>query len=321
MMDNGRPRQNYGRPFRTLARVKSARRMHRSACICPQTTAAPVGRRVPCTDMRTPQIREPEIVDWSGDEPTVLFVHGAGFHARCWDAVIERLPQRCVAVNLRGHGGVAAPPGPLSWRDFAADVIDACARADVRGAIGVGHSLGGYAVALAAALRPDLFRALLLIDPLILARGDYGRVVPTPPARRRAVFASPQALRERLVTRAPFSRWNARVLDDYCQFALDSDGALWCSPDFEAAIYATASAADADVYDMFGRVAASVQVLRSGRVDDDNPFSRSPTAAAVAHCFSHGVDAVDARYSHFIPMEAPVLVAEYVASLTESLAG
>jgi pimeloyl-ACP methyl ester carboxylesterase len=258
--------------------------------------------------------------DRPGVAPTVVFVHGAGFHARCWDAVIEALPYHCVALNLSGHGGVAARPGNLQWRDFVQDVVDGCAAAGVsEGAIGVGHSLGGYAVAVAAALRPRLFRALLLIDPVILPEAQYGHDVAAPPARRRATFTSAEEMRERLATRPSFARWNPRVLDDYCRFGLRPDGALWCEPEFEGRVYAAASAAAANPYPLFGSVPAHVTFLESGRVDADNPFSASPTAAGAAEKFAHARRVVDERFSHFLPMEAPEVVASWVRTIVRDL--
>jgi pimeloyl-ACP methyl ester carboxylesterase len=265
--------------------------------------------------MRTSDSSVLQFIEWPGREPAAVFVHGAGFHAHCWDAVIEPLTQRCVAVNLRGHGGVSAPHMALSWRDFAADVVHACDAAGVREAVGVGHSLGGYAVTVAAALRPDLFRALLLIDPVILPEAAYGAAIEAPPARRRATFASAEEMRARLAARPPFMRWEPRVLDDYCRFALRPDGRLWCEPEFEAQIYAAASAADANPYELLRSVQIPVFVLRSGRVDEDNPFSRSPTAHDLAQHFSRAEDAIDARFSHFLPMEAPQYVTERVQML------
>lgn len=262
--------------------------------------------------MRIPDMHDSTFVDWPGEAPAAVFVHGAGFHARCWDAVIEAVPRRCVAVNLRGHGGVEAPAGALRWPDFAADVIAACDAAGVRGAIGVAHSLGGYVAAVAAALRPDLFRALWLIDPVILPAAAYGGEIPTPAARRRTSFASPEEMCARFAARPPFSRWTARVLDDYCHFGLRPDGGLWCEPEFEAQIYATAAAREADPYVLLAQVRIPVHVRRSGRVDADNLFSRSPTAPDLAQHFLRGEDRVELRYSHFLPMEAPELVAEWV---------
>ena len=37
-----------------------------------------------------------------GRDPTVLFAHATGFHARCWDAVAEDLEERTLALDLRG---------------------------------------------------------------------------------------------------------------------------------------------------------------------------------------------------------------------------
>ena len=123
-------------------------------------------------------------------------------------------------------------------------------------------------------------------------------------------------MRARLAPRPPFVRWAPRVLDDYCRFALRPDGGLWCEPEFEAQTYAAASAADANPYDLLRSVRIPVVVLRSGRVDEDNPFSRSPTAGDLAQHFQRGEDVLDARFSHFLPMEAPQCVTERVQMLS-----
>ena len=35
-----------------------------------------------------------------GDGPPILFVHATGFHARCWNQVVARIPEwRCIAVE------------------------------------------------------------------------------------------------------------------------------------------------------------------------------------------------------------------------------
>ena len=43
----------------------------------------------------------------------------------------------------------------------------------LRGAVGVGHSLGGHAMALAAAMEPAAFSSLLLVDPVIQMPDRY----------------------------------------------------------------------------------------------------------------------------------------------------
>ena len=94
--------------------------------------------------------------DWAGPAGTaLLFTHANGFHGRCWDEVIALLPEyRCVALDLRGHGRSAKPAPPASWRTFGEDVAAVARELGLRDAVGIGHSVGGHATALAAALAP-----------------------------------------------------------------------------------------------------------------------------------------------------------------------
>ena len=159
-----------------------------------------------------------------GRGPTVLFAHATGFHARCWDAVAEGTEERSIAVDLRGHGRSEKPEPPYPWGDVADDVAAFCEALDVRGAIGVGHSKGGAAVAAAAALRPGTFSALLLVDPVLMQPSLYERE-PTFEAehfvaRRRNEWSSPEEMIERFADRDPFRRWEPRVLRDYCEHGL-----------------------------------------------------------------------------------------------------
>src|SRR5205823_3346713 len=122
--------------------------------------------------------------DWPGDGPPLLFAHATGFHGRCWDQVIRSLPgRRAIAVDLRGHGRSAKPAPPYRWRDFGHDLVEVARQLDLTGAVGVGHSMGGHSIALAAALLPRAFSALLLLDPTIFTPEYYGQ-----PTRHDASF-------------------------------------------------------------------------------------------------------------------------------------
>ena len=42
------------------------------------------------------------LVDSPANGPTVFFAHATGFHARCWDQTLERLPGlRCLVIDMR----------------------------------------------------------------------------------------------------------------------------------------------------------------------------------------------------------------------------
>ncbi len=164
------------------------------------------------------------VYEWPGEGPPALLAHANSFHGRCWDPVVAALPgRRRIALDLRGHGRSAKPAPPYSWPDFGADLAALAGALGLRGAVGVGHSLGGYATALAAALAPGAFAALLLIDPVILPPAYYtGAPLPGAhgAARRRSHWPSPEAFYERLHAREPFSRWEPAALRAYCRHGL-----------------------------------------------------------------------------------------------------
>jgi pimeloyl-ACP methyl ester carboxylesterase len=265
---------------------------------------------------------------WPGEGTPVFFAHATGFHARCWDQVIERLPGvPCFAIDMRGHGRSDKPAPPYEWPDFARDVAAAARALGLEGALAVGHSKGGYAIALAAARDPGPFGRLLLIDPVILPRERYGSDFGKEhfAARRRNEWESPQAMFDRFKDREPFSRWDPAVLRDYCDYGLlpnpDGDGfVLACPPEIEAATYA-GSARGGEIYDALPNLHIPVRILRARAAEEDQPagapmdMSRSPTAPDIANAFPNAEDVYLPQYSHFMPMEDPQFIAGQVREL------
>lgn len=265
------------------------------------------------------------VFEWPGAAPPLLFVHANGFHARCWDQVIAHLPgQHCYAIDQRGHGRSDKPNPPYMWRSFGEDVAALAGQIGLTGAIGIGHSLGGHAVTLAAALNPALFSALLLLDPVIFLQSQYtGRLKGEHfAARRRAIWESPNAMFERFKDRLPFSRWEPAVLHDYCDYGLlptaqGNEYTLACPPTVEADIYAGGTAIESNIYPEISTIQIPVRVVRAGKVQarPAEDLSASPTAPDLATYFQRGTDRYLSDYSHLFPMENPALVAGYVREL------
>jgi lipase len=273
----------------------------------------PVESRIAVNDV------EIALWEWPGEGTPVFLCHATGFHARCWDQVIACLPgRRCFALDVRGHGHSSKPAPPYFWRNFGSDVAAITAKLGLEGAIGVGHSMGGHAVTLASALRPAAFSALLLIDPVIRAKGTYlgpwtqAQFV----AKRRNRWASPQEMFERFESRPPFDTWDRDVLRDYCEYGLLKDGpgyVLACPPEIEAGIYQNSPAPESDIYAEIATICVPVHVLRAGKqVDPANVMSQSPTTPDLASYFAHATDQCLPEHTHFIPMEAPAMIAEKI---------
>jgi pimeloyl-ACP methyl ester carboxylesterase len=196
----------------------------------------------------------------------------------------------------------------------------------LRGAIGVGHSKGGFAVTMAAGLAPGAFGSLLLVDPVIMERETYGMAPATEDhfaARRRDRWSSAEEMFERFKERPPFSLWKPEVLHDYCQYGLlpaeDGDGfVLACPPRIEAAVYA-GSAGAVEIYDAIETIDVPVTILRAREREGTGPMdmNASPTTPKLASYFKQATDVPLSHLSHFIPMQEPGLVARYILGLAK----
>jgi len=257
----------------------------------------------------------------------VLLAHAAGFHARCWDKVTALLPQdwHVLALDIRGHGRSDKQP-PYIWDRFATDILSVAEHFELSDAIGVGHSLGGHCVTHVCARAPEMFARLLLIDPVIFPPEMYGEtreplfasVEDHPVARRRGHFDSWQAMYERFEDRPPYSLWRPDILEDYCRYgvlpARHGDGVeLACPPAVEAAVYM--SNFDTDIYPLLGNIQQPVTILRARpRAEDatEMDFATSPTWPELASAFPHAQDVPLPELTHFIPMQEPELVADFI---------
>ncbi len=253
------------------------------------------------------------IWDWPGREPALLFAHATGFHGRCWDRIARCFPgRRRLAVDFRGHGRSSKPEPPYHWRDFGRDLAAVSDQLRLQNAIGIGHSMGGHSVVASAALRPETFAALLLIDPTIFPPEYYGHSLLDTSfvLRRRSVWSSPQEMFERFRGRPPFAAWQPEILRDYCEFGLlpTSDGfILACPPAVEASIYSHSTDHEANLYLEIPQISQPVVILRAATLAPLNAFelSSSPTPPDLASKFPHGRELHLKDCSHFIPMEWP----------------
>jgi lipase len=259
-----------------------------------------------------------------GAAPTLWMVHATGFHGRVWDQVIHHLPNRHVlAVEQRGHGRSEARDFD-GWLDFSRDQAALAAAFDLRGAVGIGHSMGAHALVQAAALEPGRFRQLVLIDPVLLSPADY-HLPPVPPgtlhpaASRKNQFASAQAMFDRFADRPPYSVFDPKSLMDYCQHGLraadDGHGfQLACAPAFEGKVYPLARQ-NAGIYASIRALQIPVLVVRARPQDPSvKPWDAlgTPTWALLAQEFRFGRDVQLMDKTHMLPMEDPALVARLI---------
>jgi pimeloyl-ACP methyl ester carboxylesterase len=267
----------------------------------------------------------------AGDAPTLLLLHATGFHARCWDAVVAALPrdQHIIAIDMRGHGRSYRPDSLSDWMETAQDVAAFVAAHSPSPVIAVGHSMGGYVAARAAAIMPDAFAQLLLVDPVMLAPEIYATAAPDsqsvadhPVARRRDQWDSAEQMTAHFADREPYKHWRPDVLANYCAYglvpAVDGQGLeLACPPILEASAYA--GAWRNNPYLWVGEVACPTTIVRArnGERRGAMDFSSSPTAPDLWKSFSNAHDLHWTDVSHFIPMEEPERLAALIMRILD----
>ena len=104
------------------------------------------------------------------DVPVVLALHGITANGLAWQALADELVRRhgvggvrVLAPDLRGRAASRDVPGPYGIAAHAADT-SAIASAFGGHPVLVGHSMGAFVAASAAAKEPDRYRGLVLVD-------------------------------------------------------------------------------------------------------------------------------------------------------------
>lgn len=256
------------------------------------------------------------------DSPLLLFSHATGFHGQVWEPVAELLADRFGSVGLdyRGHGDTAVPPGwDVDWFGYGDDAT-AVAEAvwTPGGLIGVGHSMGGAALLMAVLRRADLFRALVLYEPIVLPPegmrpGSTDNPLALGARRRRSAFDSFEAAIANFSSKPPLNAFTQAALHAYVHggFRAGDDGRvhLKCTPEHEARTFEMSTGHD--VWEHLGEVTVPVWVV-SGRPHAGEPSMLAPRIAERL---------ADAQYveeddlDHFGPMTHPERIADLVRAV------
>lgn len=141
---------------------------------------------------------------------------------------------RAICFPPRALWGDQTPPRELrEWHDLADDLLDAFDTWKMGEIILVGHSFGGIASMLATIKDPERFRALVMLDPVILSREllDWLKTATEDNAldqtplvrgalRRRRVFESRDLAFTRFRNRPHFADWSDEALRLYVDHGL-----------------------------------------------------------------------------------------------------
>jgi cis-3-alkyl-4-acyloxetan-2-one decarboxylase len=99
-----------------------------------------------------------------GAGPPLVLVHGLGGTIENWHGLAPPLAarHRVLVPDLPGHGRSAPLPEAPDVDALADAVLGIAEAEEIRGAVWIGHSLGGLVALRAALLRPDAVRCIVL---------------------------------------------------------------------------------------------------------------------------------------------------------------
>ncbi len=279
------------------------------------TGCLPQGRRV---DLGHTYLH---VDDWGGEPPGVLFAHPTGFLGRIWKPVIEAMRSegfsaQVLTFDQRGHGRSAKPDSGYEWERFVEDLEALVERLGVRGAVGVGHSAGATTIACTAARRPEVFRRLVLIDPILLdpvSDAEYARRDNPLSERtrgRRLVWESREEMFESYRSRFPYDTWTDEALRAYVEEGTfdreDGTVELWCPGRIEAQVYA--NAASMDVFAELARIRVPTLLVRGEHSLSFAADRAKRTLETIEQARLLEVEGT----THYVPMEAPERIAQIV---------
>ena len=264
----------------------------------------------------------------STDTP-VLLSHATGFHGRVFDPVTKHLQDsyHCYSFDFRGHGDSSLPQDwKANWSGYGNDALAIAqvivsAQASPQPIIGAGHSMGGAALVMAALRKPELFRALVLYEPIIFppqARvGTTTTGVPSPLAdgarRRRSTFASFDEAITNYSSKPPLNVMQSEALRAYVMhgFRTQPNGSVLikCLPEHEARTYEMG--AIHETWNDLPKLRVPVWLV-SGEV---NPHTPGAIAALIANEVPGSSLVQWNDLGHFGPMQDPQRFAQLIADV------
>ena len=276
---------------------------------------------------------EVSYLEWENAGPSLLFSHATGFNAETYRALLQPLSEKMhiYAADARGHGFTSLPATPClaaNWTIYRDDTVRFLDGLDGRPMILAGHSMGATASVLAALLRPDLVRGLVLIEPVFapkltlrlrilraLSARHRTPALAERAARRRDTFDSLDAAFAAYKGRGAFQTWPDEIVHDYLKGGLlpveDNERVrLACAPAWESETF---SSTPFGVTGMASRLQCPVTILYAGR----SPTCPDSEAARFARNHRGTRRLRIAKATHFLPMEFPDVVRNEILRLAD----
>lgn len=273
-------------------------------------------------------------VHWGGEGETLVFAHANGFPVGSYSPLLNRFQEGYEVVGWESRPLVAGtdPQEISSWKVLSDDLGSGIQNRFNKPVIGVGHSLGGVCSLMTASSNPQLFQALVLMDPVLFSglrslswglmkRWGQAHTMPlmARALRRRDSWPDRETARRAWTGKPAFDGWSDEAFDAYLEHGVvedqDSGGYRLRYPKaWEARVF---ELTPHDVWGVVARLQVPVLVLRGERSDTFMP--------GAARKFERKSSCADCRVvkgtGHMLPMQQPDGVAEMIMEWLAQNAG
>ena len=172
--------------------------------------------------------------NFGGQGEMLHFAHANGFNPGAYRQLLLPLKEyfHVIAIQHRPFWQ-QEPTNADDWQQIADDLINFLDQQGAKNIVGVGHSLGAVATMLAAIKRPDLFKNIILIEPVFMPAVivKIFQIIPVKwrylfnpliklTLNRRDVWDSKQEVFEAYRQKKVFADLSDEVLWDYLNFGL-----------------------------------------------------------------------------------------------------
>ncbi|MEY3805288.1 MAG: hypothetical protein RIR69_100 [Actinomycetota bacterium] len=267
--------------------------------------------------------------NFGGAGSPILLSHATGFHAHCWEPLAKALTARHAVMGLdhRGYGDAQrVDPATIEWKQYGSDALAAAryfSSLTEQPLIGVGHSMGGASLLMAARQQPSLFSALVVFEPIVFPppREDSPPRPENPLAggarKRRSRFPSFDAALENFASKPPMATFHPDARNAYVRHGFqptpEGDIELKCLPEHEARTYETGGTSGA--WDELPSITTPVWVVSGAPA----PFQPSSFAISVAEQLPHSTYVQYDELGHFGPLERPDMLAALVENVATQM--
>lgn len=264
------------------------------------------------------------INDKIGDSPIFHFSHANGYAPLAYLQFLNSFKDTYEVVASRHRPlwrPALDPDATKSWLDFGDDILDSLDALN-QPVTSVGHSMGSAAITVAASQRPDLFRHLVLVEPVLVPSSYYlmlrlfgKHIANRTPIVSRTLnrvdsWDSPQDCFAHFRPKSVFKKISDEGLWDYVNHGTycDDQGRfrLLYSKEWEARCYLLVH----NVWQMLAQIELPVLVVRGG---DSNTFTSAALEKLKKMAPQHSYLEVPGA-GHLLPFEQPKLLAEEIAA-------